>query len=556
MPDTLFQGLSIATATLVSEDLASISAGVLAAEGHISLGVAVAASTFGIFIGDVLLYATGRLVAAGWLKPRNRLPGMNDSALASASRWLQARGGRVILLSRFVPGSRLPTYVAAGLLGMPAAHFTAFALLASLLWTPPLVILSSLLGAHAMNALLAEGTDSIVAILVGIFLLFLLFRLVRTLASARKRRLALGALRRKLHWEFWPSWAAYPPVVLYMLFLGLKHRGFLTFTAVNPAIPAGGVVGESKSAILNGLSGASEFVAPFWLIKGGHPADSEDERSHTQHARETIVTPRLESQADARAEEALQIIQREGLSWPVVLKPDQGQRGEGVAIVRSEAALREYLEAAQGDTILQRHVPGVEFGVFYYRFPGEKRGQILSITEKVMPTVVGDGRRTLEDLILADRRAVCLAEKYLAPLGSRREEVPAAGERVGLTELGTHSRGALFLNGEAYRSQALEDTIDQISQTYEGFFFGRYDIRAASGEAFQRGKSLQIVELNGVTSEATHIYDPAVGLLEAYRVLFHQWRLAYEIGAANRARGAMPTPIGTLVRLIVHYLLP
>ena len=46
-----------------------------------------------------------------------------------------------------------------------------------------------------------------------------------------------------------------------------------------------------------------------------------------------------------------------------------------------------------------------------------------------------------------------------------------------------------------------------------------------------------IVELNGLTSEATHIYDPKNGLLDAYRVLFRQWSLAFEIGAQNRALG-------------------
>jgi hypothetical protein len=36
---------------------------------------------------------------------------------------------------------------------------------------------------------------------------------------------------------------------------------------------------------------------------------------------------------------------------------------------------------------------------------------------------------------------------------------------------------------------------------------------------FQRGE-IQVIELHGVSAEATHIYDPAVSLLESYRVLF------------------------------------
>ena len=53
-----------------------------------------------------------------------------------------------------------------------------------------------------------------------------------------------------------------------------------------------------------------------------------------------------------------------------------------------------------------------------------------------------------------------------------------------------------------------------------------------------------------MTSEATHIYDPSNGLLEAYRVLFRQWRLAFEIGEAHADAGH-PTvpPSGLLARL-------
>ena len=72
---------------------------------------------------------------------------------------------------------------------------------------------------------------------------------------------------------------------------------------------------------------------------------------------------------------------------------------------------------------------------------------------------------------------------------------------------------------------------------------GRRELRSG------RGRNFKVVELNGVTSEATHIYDPANGLLAAYRVLFKQWRLAFEIGALCRARGARVTPLFELLTL-------
>ena len=170
-----------------------------------------------------------------------------------------------------------------------------------------------------------------------------------------------------------------------------------------------------------------------------------------------------------------------------------------------------------------------------------------------MPILFGDGKSTLEELILADDRAVCMANYYLQKNSERIQEVPAAGERIQLVEIGTHCRGAIFLDGSDTITPALEQAIDRIARNLDGFFFGRFDIRVPSRQDFMDGRNLKIVELNGVTSEATHIYDPKLNLFDAYRVLFEQWRIAFEIGDLNRARGAWPTPARELVRAVREY---
>ena len=106
------------------------------------------------------------------------------------------------------------------------------------------------------------------------------------------------------------------------------------------------------------------------------------------------------------------------------------------------------------------------------------------------------------------------------------------------------------MDGAWVRTPALEAAIDQLSQGYRGFWFGRYDIRTTDVAALQAGTGFLVVELNGATAEATSIYDPANTLGSAYRTLFEQWRLCFEIGAANVARGAVPTPLPELWRLI------
>ena len=98
----------------------------------------------------------------------------------------------------------------------------------------------------------------------------------------------------------------------------------------------------------------------------------------------------------------------------------------------------------------------------------------------------------------------------------------------------------MFKDGEHLRTPALERVIDTIAQSFPGFFFGRFDVRYADPETLRRGEGFRIVELNGVTSESTNIYDPDWSLLRAYRTLFRQWAIAYRIGAAVRRAGRAP----------------
>jgi hypothetical protein len=294
--------------------------------------------------------------------------------------------------------------------------FALYFLIACAVWTPALVGVSAAFGEATERLLGVVRQRAGWTLVITALVLFLLLKLLIPLSTWRGRRLLLSRWRRLTRWEFWPRWAFYPPVVLYILWLALKHRSLLLFTAANPAIPGGGFVGESKSAILRGLSGSPDLVAAFELI----PASLT---------------------ATERIAQALAFRDRLALDWPVVLKPDIGERGSGVAIVRSEAELRAYLERAAGDTIVQAYAPGVEFGVFYIRRPGELEGRIFSITDKRFPAVTGDGMATLEELILYDDRAVCMAPFYLRKHASQLTRVPRAGEVVPLVELGTHCGG-------------------------------------------------------------------------------------------------------------------
>lgn len=508
----------LAAATLVSEDATCVTAGLLVARGDASFAVAAGGSLFGIFFGDMLLFLAGRFVGRTALRvaPFKWFVRAND--VGRSSEWFERRGPAVILLSRFLPGARVPTYFAAGLLETSFIKFSLYFLLAAAVWTPLVVGLAATLGtgAGALTRLLLAGGAA-----------YALVRVALHVSSFHGRRRLVSRWRRLARWEFWPPYIFYPPVVVYVLLLGLKHRCLTLFTCTNPSIPSSGFVGESKLDILRGLSSSP--------------------RSRTHVALATRIDSSLDASARLRATRLF--MEEHGLGFPVVVKPDAGQRGEGVRVVRSDCELEEVLRREARDLLVQEYAPGFEFGVFYHRRPNEGRGRIFSITEKRFPAVNGDGESTLEELILRDGRALCMAKTYMKQHAPRLGEVLARGESFSLVELGSHCRGALFLDGARFKTEALERSIDRLSRGFEGFYFGRFDIRTPSLEDFLRGRNFKVVELNGVTSEATHIYDPAHGLLHAYNVLFRQWRIAFEIGAQNRARGARPTPLIELLRL-------
>jgi pimeloyl-ACP methyl ester carboxylesterase len=344
----------------------------------------------------------------------------------------------------------------------------------------------------------------------------------------RRRRLLVASWLRLTHWEYWPTWVTYMPVGLYVIGLMLKHRSATVFTAVNPAILAGGFVGESKIEILRSLGAAGERVARSGFIDGQLAAGEKIMRAN-------------------------QFIRSCNLDLPVVLKPNAGQRGSGVVVARTWPDLTSYLEQSRVDTVIQEYVPGLEFGVFYCRKPSDSRGRILSVTEKHLPSVVGDGEKSVEQLILENRRTLGMARFHLTRKAGILDDVPAAGQSVPLGDCGSHCRGATFLDGKAVLTPALEDAFEEIARAYDGFFFGRFDVRVKSREEFTKGRGFKIIELNGVTSEATHIYDPQVGIVDAYRALLEQWRLAFEIGAENRSAGASQTPLWQLMRLVITY---
>ena len=187
-------------------------------------------------------------------------------------------------------------------------------------------------------------------------------------------------MRRELHvpiwwiklsrYEFWPVWLFYSPFIFYWLYLAIRARDFNFLFKVNPKLHYGGAIGTDKHAMLKSLH-------PNLFPKSSLLAAIEKES--------------IESVVGRMAEE--------GLQFPVILKPNAGERGRGVQPIQNAADLADYISAHKGCVIIQEFIQSPhELGIFYYRLPGEKQGEITSIVRKKLLTLSGDGKSTIRQL--------------------------------------------------------------------------------------------------------------------------------------------------------------
>lgn len=308
------------------------------------------------------------------------------------------------------------------------------------------------------------------------------------------------------HWEYWPFGIVQAPLFPYWLWLSLKARSLLFFSASNPAILSGGMMGESKYDVLKLVPDA---VKPKTIL--------------IKHS----STPG----------EVLSQLRQSDLVLPVIFKPDLGERGWMVRRIKSPQDIEAYLREIKIDFIAQALVDlPLEFGVFYIRFPKEPKGRVVSITGKEFLTVTGDGVSSLAKLIRAKDRARLQWKTLRHAHADRLNEVLPAGKTLELVSIGNHCLGTKFLNCNHLITPTLNDSFDDISQQIPGFYFGRFDLRCKTEEDLQHGR-VQVVELNGCGAEPAHIYHPGASLWRAVRVLFTHWNNLYRISVQNHERG-------------------
>jgi len=302
----------------------------------------------------------------------------------------------------------------------------------------------------------------------------------------------------------------YIPNIPFAFFHAIKAKNLVFYTAVNPSIENSGIGTESKYKTMQLIP---EKYSPITVF---HKADS------------SII-------------ETIKKVNECSISYPLIAKPDIGFRGLLVKKIRTEKELKKYLEKYPIDILIQEFLTEKkECGIFYLRFPGNQTGKITSITLKNFPFVIGDGKRTIKELILSDKRAKHYIDIIKCDNAISLKNILNKGEKLQLSYVGNHSKGTQFINGNHLISKKLEETITTLNKQVDGWFYGRIDLKYNAFEDLENG-NFKILELNGILAEPTHIYDASkTNYLQALKEMRVHWKQLYKIARINHDQKDIP----------------
>lgn len=306
------------------------------------------------------------------------------------------------------------------------------------------------------------------------------------------------------HWEYWPSFMFYLPILPYAFYLALRARSLVFYSATNPAIHNSGNGMESKFATIQLIP---EVLRP-----------------------KTVLV-----KTNSSFEDLLEKIAAVGIQFPLIIKPDIGFRGLLVQKIATAEELKSFINTYPIQLIIQEFIdlPN-ECGIFYYRLPDEQSGHITSLTLKEYLSVVGDGCSTIGELILKESRASLYYDLIVKLHGTSLEQRLEKNEHLTLNVIGNHCKGTRFIEGNDLITQDLVQAMDKLNHEIDGWYFGRIDLKYNDFNDIIAGHSYKILEINGIISEPTHIYDASTQTyFKALKEIAKHWKIIYRIATIN-----------------------
>jgi len=332
-------------------------------------------------------------------------------------------------------------------------------------------------------------------------------------------------------WEHWPTFMFYIPIIPFYLLKVFKARSFTFYLITNPAIRYSGDGSESKYKT---ICLVPKKYQPKSLLFGKFEDFSK----------------------------VIKTIKEAKIDFPLIAKPDIGFRGFLVKKINSEKELKIYFQKNNSIEILVQEFVAYknECGILYHRLPNDKKGKITSITLKKFLTVIGDGKSTLSELILADKRAFLYYDLLQNIHQEKMRKILQNDKKLTLTVIGNHSKGTQFLNGNHLICKELEETFDELNKQIPGWYFGRLDIKYNNFKKLKKGEDFKILEINGIISEPTHIYDPSIKdatYIKALKTIKKNWNVINNIAHQNKKNLNIPYPkffkyINEMKKLRIH----
>ncbi len=309
------------------------------------------------------------------------------------------------------------------------------------------------------------------------------------------------------NWEYWPMYVANLPLLFIWLWFALRARKLFFFSAVNPVIETGGMWGESKYNILKRIP-KSHLPKTIFVKKGNGLIWIKNKFKELN------------------------------LNYPIIAKPDIGERGTLVYKIKNDQELIDYLNKNNFDFLIQEFISlPVELAVMHHRMPGKKNGRVTSICIKETMKVVGDGNSTVRQLMEKSSRAKLQLERFEKQFPHVLNIVPKPQQMLELEPIGNHCRGTMFLNGNHYIDEQLTSVFDQVAIQMDDIYYGRFDMKCSSIEGLKNGKGFMVMEYNGIGAEPAHIYDPEYPFFNKYKDMYAHWKIIYHIYKMQKSKG-------------------
>lgn len=190
--------LLLSVVTLITEDLGCIGAGLLAAGNVIEIWMAFTVIYVGILLADVGIYWMGRSMGRPVIEKAPFKWFITRKDIDWTASLFNSHGFKIIIGSRFLPGTRFPTYFSAGVLRTRFTTFFIYFLVSITIWTPILLGSSILIG-QQMLEYLQIYQEYALHIFVGLVLaIYLGFKFLIPLATRKGRReMAVQFIRMK-----------------------------------------------------------------------------------------------------------------------------------------------------------------------------------------------------------------------------------------------------------------------------------------------------------------------------------------------------------------------